>query len=907
MKKTKRLVSFVTATALMFSIAAPALAATVNEAYGRLNALGVAKGYTDGTIGADKNITRAEFAAVAVRLLGMEAAVNSAKGGTKFNDVTYSHWASGYINLAVGSGIIKGYPGGSFKPEANVTYAEASAMLVRVLGYEPQITGVWPTNYIGKAAQLGLLDGVNTTDFNSAAIRGNVFLAADNSLDVVVLKSTKDGYEEDTKTLMEKKLSVTIKKEATVTQVPLTSGTKNKVTLDYTQGGILAVTPASETLDVLATIDPNTALGLKVEAWVKDDKVFFFNVKTSASDIVTDSVKSINGVEKNPGATAQAIVAGTKFKVSKADKEYTVATAPTLYKNYATTGALLSVDDAVKVILDANGKAKTIIATSYTRGLVDTTDVANEKINFKGDGAPGGAITLKDKTATILKDGKGITIADIKAGDMVDYYNNGDNYYIIVTSKSVTGKLTTVAENGTNANNATKFKVTVGGTEYALTGAAGGSFYSTDSGKNYDAVTSTSDLGSLLNQDVKAILNKDGKIAYLTTSEASASNEIVALVKYTQVVNLGELTRNIYVAKADGTNTYYEVTKDTKIDNVKINEVILKTAAAGAQFQIATGTDIAITKAVVRGEVVKLTLTADGKKIDNIKTYNMNDDVLNEILTPGIVGTAGSFVQQTPGISIDKNADSINVAGTGSLAVNSDTKIFKVKSLAAGSGFIDDVEMTTWSSVEALSDANKVLVNAVVVKDGGVAKVIVIYNTNAALNLASDYKYGALVEKGYDGSDYLKLNLGSATETLKNKGTVGATVYIEDLVRYKIASNGDFDSVTAVAAQTTGSATYNYFKIKKVNTNNKQLEVVYSDVDGNEQPSGSTYYMFYDTTKTKVFDVTGTNSVAYVADINTTVNTTVKLYNAYDKDEKDLANGGDAADQVIDYISIVKK
>ncbi|MHB1167177.1 MAG: S-layer homology domain-containing protein, partial [Carboxydocellales bacterium] len=184
MKKTKRIVSFITATAFLISSIAPAFAADVTTSISRLGALGVVKGYNAAATDfkPEQNITRAEFAAVAVRLLGLEAAEGAAKGATKFKDVTSSSWASGYINLAVGNGVIKGYPNGTFNPEANVTYAEAFAMLVRVLGYEPVVQGNWPTNYIGKASQLGLLDGVTLSDYNGAATRGNVFLGADNSL-----------------------------------------------------------------------------------------------------------------------------------------------------------------------------------------------------------------------------------------------------------------------------------------------------------------------------------------------------------------------------------------------------------------------------------------------------------------------------------------------------------------------------------------------------------------------------------------------------------------------------------------------------------------------------------------------------------------------------------------------------
>lgn len=143
--------------------------------------------------------------------IDVRQAFNAAKGPTKFKDVASSHWASGAVNLAEGAGIMKGYPDGTFKPDECVSYAELSAMLVGVLGYTPKLQGTWPSNVISKATELGLLDGVNVTDYNTAALRSDVFLAADNALDTKSLIMVKDGYEVDTKTLVERKFSEVVK------------------------------------------------------------------------------------------------------------------------------------------------------------------------------------------------------------------------------------------------------------------------------------------------------------------------------------------------------------------------------------------------------------------------------------------------------------------------------------------------------------------------------------------------------------------------------------------------------------------------------------------------------------------------------------------------------------------------
>ncbi|MDT3698789.1 MAG: S-layer homology domain-containing protein [Thermincola sp.] len=213
MRKIKRFVALLTVAIFLIGAAASgSFAATKEEAFARLNALGIAVGDTSGDPLYDKAFTRAEAAAIMVKLFGLNAqAINAAKGPTKFKDVASSHWATSFINLAVGAGIIQGYTDGTYKPDNNVSYAELSAMLVGVLGYTPKLEGSWPSNVISKATELGLYDGVNVTDYNAAALRSDVFLAASNALDTKPLEQTKDGYQEDTKTLLERKFSEVVK------------------------------------------------------------------------------------------------------------------------------------------------------------------------------------------------------------------------------------------------------------------------------------------------------------------------------------------------------------------------------------------------------------------------------------------------------------------------------------------------------------------------------------------------------------------------------------------------------------------------------------------------------------------------------------------------------------------------
>jgi hypothetical protein len=169
------------------------------DAVGRLELLNVLKGYPDGSFQPNGLITRAEFAAVAVRVRGLESVAVASKGlPSGFSDVPAGHWAAGYIGVAGSTGIVNGIGGGLFAPNAHVKYEEAVTMLVRALGYEvsAQAKGGYPFGYLIVAQEIGLLDGVNGT-MGVPAVRGLVALLTDNSLEIPMMIQV--GFGADTK------------------------------------------------------------------------------------------------------------------------------------------------------------------------------------------------------------------------------------------------------------------------------------------------------------------------------------------------------------------------------------------------------------------------------------------------------------------------------------------------------------------------------------------------------------------------------------------------------------------------------------------------------------------------------------------------------------------------------------
>ena len=117
-----------------------------NNAVSTLSNAGIIDGYEDGTFKPDGNITRAEFATIAVRFF--EATYD---GEDLFSDIA-GHWAQDYINEAANAGIVDGYPDGTFRPQQYITRAEAMTMVNRTIDRHPDADHllddmiVWPDN-----------------------------------------------------------------------------------------------------------------------------------------------------------------------------------------------------------------------------------------------------------------------------------------------------------------------------------------------------------------------------------------------------------------------------------------------------------------------------------------------------------------------------------------------------------------------------------------------------------------------------------------------------------------------------------------------------------------------------------------------------------------------------------------
>lgn len=158
--------------------------AETSRAVDALTMLGILDGLPDGTFGPNLTLTRSQFCKMAVMATADRDLVGRYKSYTIFPDVLSSHWAAGYINLAVKgtTPFITGYPTGKFGPEDSITYAQAVTILMRLLGYTDSDVGMsWPDGYLAVAAEIGLTASLSLSSA-SALTRAQAALLFSNLL-----------------------------------------------------------------------------------------------------------------------------------------------------------------------------------------------------------------------------------------------------------------------------------------------------------------------------------------------------------------------------------------------------------------------------------------------------------------------------------------------------------------------------------------------------------------------------------------------------------------------------------------------------------------------------------------------------------------------------------------------------
>ncbi|OGO79949.1 MAG: hypothetical protein A2Y21_08960 [Clostridiales bacterium GWC2_40_7] len=593
MRNLKKFVAFIVTIAMIATFAIPAFAAAPADVVGtdyegavtRLQALGVINGYPDGDFGPNDTITRAQFAAVVVRALGYEEVAETAKGATKFSDVAATNWASGYINLAVSLGIIKGNPDGSFAPDASVLYEQAVTMIVRALGQEAfaEKKGGYPSGYLVQAKVIGFTDDVKGVS-GTAATRGIVALLIDNAKAETIFEQTGFGdsqtYEETSPAenfLTRLGMSVrTGGNDVIVTETPESTG------LDAND---FKVTGDKTFTAIAGAVDIEALLGKKVDVWGSaDDEVVLVEVVTGTKV----AVKSVDEVVYEDGDTTVSVTLA-----DDTEKEYTIVDNGAAIETFEAAVIEDLVDDLEA--LDADEYQTSFVVDGDDLLFVDAVifDVDKEASAFTENKVAewiklSGYYIKRNgddiKKLVIVKDGETVDYTAIKDDDILFVAENmgtdaddcnDDRLYIKATSKTVEGTLQAAKPNLGHAEDikvegtwydVSAFKLPAGldvseniGGEITLTLDPAGKAYSIDG----EEVESEDKFGVVLGNQYTAATAIDDAV-YKVKILTSAGDEVIYTVD--------EDVEAVQVANTalEGKLARYTLDSDAVIDSMEI-------------------------------------------------------------------------------------------------------------------------------------------------------------------------------------------------------------------------------------------------------------------------------------------------------------------------------------------------
>ena len=420
-----------------------------------LHTLGLLEGKTEDMFAPYVNMTRGELATVIMRFMNLERETGS---GTVFTDVADYHWACGNIEAAYGMGIIKGMGDGTFAPDANVTYAQAIKMFVCALGYEvhAEAAGGYPSGYMSKAAQLGMLKGVAMTGADAPITRSDMAIIMYNMIDIDLLVETSfgagasGGYAEaEGKTLLSEYRGIYMAEGLAdadyYTQINTpAAGKLNK--------GDIAIDGKIFNKGITKA---DTFLGYNVKAY------YTVNDETDANEILY--------IEPAQGTTSITISAAdideeeiTKTSIEYKDAEgkgkaFGVDSGATLVLNGVVkeewTVADLTPQRGTVTAIDNKGENDVILVDAYTNYVVKSKNAAKNLIYFKEavDGVSEIELDAKDISKKIsLTNARGevVGIDALAEWDILSVAKSADGKVVkaVKSSDKITGKVTEVDE-----------------------------------------------------------------------------------------------------------------------------------------------------------------------------------------------------------------------------------------------------------------------------------------------------------------------------------------------------------------------------------------------------------------------------------------------------------------------------
>ena len=667
MRNLKRTLSLALASVMlvgMMSVGASAVNASdftdadeiVNkDAVSTMTALGIINGKEDGSyFDPTGTVTRAEMAKMlCVAINGGVDPVLGVKDTPTFTDIK-GHWAESYIEYCAANGIIAGRGNNKFDPTGTVSATEAAKMLLGVLGYNAEKSGLvgndWAINTNVLANQNGLYKNLANLNANTLLTRDNAAQMIYNALDANMVELNAAGnYTTSQYSYTGTESVVTGTERVWVVKIKDSSVNDAVKALD---GSVY--NSRQDAIDTLDAANGSKLDSSKYTLEQKTQNVYGENTVTKYADetmghkylsLITDGDAVLTDVEKDSKGTYTLYMNGitTKGQYTKVEGDYSNLIGQkveVLYKDSENVYGVYASTDSSLIVESTAGKVE----------AVKNGEVKIDGTTYKVD---------SNVTTTALYTGKlidGLNVGGNKAA-AVKAYDNDDNGKIdtVVYVPFTAAKVTYVGEKSfnTDVNTNVKFEDvnayddmakndyviksdaanTVDDTDtYVLAETVKGKIEATKSdsvridGTWYNYVTTTPDKDLALDSTVKAaVLN-----GYIVKSEVVTSSH--ELQDYAVIVNTGsdingEQAKLLF---ADGTTKVVTTDKSYTAEKGKL-----------------------VTYEVKKGEYVLTpaeTVSADKAGFDKIVTGKyVNDSGKGKINGERIADDAVIFVQDSAG------------------------------------------------------------------------------------------------------------------------------------------------------------------------------------------------------------------------------------------------------------------
>ena len=736
MRNLKRTLSLALASVMlvgMMSVGASAVNASdftdadeiVNkDAVSTMTALGIINGKEDGSyFDPTGTVTRAEMAKMlCVAINGGVDPVLGVKDTPTFTDIK-GHWAESYIEYCAANGIIAGRGNNKFDPTGTVSATEAAKMLLGVLGYSAEKSGLvgndWAINTNVLANQNGLYKKLANLNANTLLTRDNAAQMIYNALDANMVELNAAGNyttsqysytgTESVVTGTERVWVVKIKDSSVNDAIKALDGSVYNSrqdaidTLKEANGGTTPLDTGKYTLEQ------------------KTQNVYGENTVTKYADetmghkylsLITDGDAVLTDVEKDSKGTYTLYMNGitTKGQYTKVEGDYSNLIGQkveVLYKDRENVYGVYASTDSSLIVESTAGKVE----------AVKNGEVKIDGTTYKVD---------SNVTTTALYTGKlidGLNVGGNKAA-AVKAYDNDDNGKIdtVVYVPFTAAKVTYVGEKSfnTDVNTNVKFEDvnayddmakndyviksdaanTVDDTDtYVLAETVKGKIEATKSdsvridGTWYNYVTTTPDKDLALDSTVKAaVLN-----GYIVKSEVVTSShelqDYAVVVKTDSDIN-GPQAKLLFAdgtTKVVTTNKKYTDTMGLVTYEVKKGEYVLTEAKTNSGDADKAGFDL-----IVTGKYVN----SSGK--GKIGGERIADDAVIFVKdSAGKFSTmAGSdFAKYSTTSVVDKNitayANKDNSTGYNSIVLAYVELNAKVNSITSNYGYVTSAVSTT--------------------------------------------------------------------------------------------------------------------------------------------------------------------------------------------------------------------